>query len=298
MDLDRDNLLRTAFDAYLLQLNEEKQEPEENYLPYEADDIDICQWQSLGEEMVRDELREVINNLNHWHGSLRRWQAWNAVIKGYGTDEAWELRREFLEARAHHCLLMPSSIRDTLTFVATNSMHQVRLIISSGYRDYLDGDPKDSTERPRILTRRQKEKRLADLISIWPEAAEFMASLRKIDDQAYRNLTSDYRNRNTHSIGPRLGIGMTQAVVRSVEQTTELSRQPDGKYLLTPVPGKVSVCYGFGGTEPLDMEMARAANLDQYRRARKCYTQYRGLLTVGIASMPRKRTENIFAPDA
>lgn len=210
MSLARNKLLRTAFDAYLLQLNGDDLEPAENYLSYDFDGIDSYQWQALGDQMVKDELREITNNLNHWHGLLRRWHAWNTIIQPYGTDEAWELRREFLEARAHHCLLTPSSIRDTLTFVVTNSMHQVRLMASNGYRDYLEGDPENPSDKPKNLTRRQKEKRLADLISIWPDAPEFMASLQKIDDEAYRNVTSDYRNRNTHSIGPRLGIGITR----------------------------------------------------------------------------------------
>lgn len=285
MSTDRNNLLRTAFNAYLLKLNGDKLEPVEAYLPYDFDDIDAHQWHTLGDQMVKDELRELTNNLNHWHGSLRRWQAWNTIIQPYDPDDAWELRREFLEALAHHCLLTPSSIRDTLTFVATNSIHQVRLMASKEYRDYLEGDPKNPSEKPKHLTRRQKEKRLADLISIWPDAPEFMASLRKIDDEAYRNLTSDYRNRNTHSIGPRLGIGITSTVVRSVQQATMMSKQPGGKYMPTPIPGKMSVSYGFGGTEPLDMEKARAANLNQYRRARECYTKYRGLLSASLASM-------------
>jgi len=290
MNIARNNLLRIAFDAYLLQLDEGELEPAENYLPYDFDGIDSCQWQALGDQMVKDELREITNNLNHWHGSLRRWQAWNTIIQAYGTDDAWELRREFLEARAHHCLLAPSSIRDTLTFVATNSMHQVRLMASKGYRDHLEGDPENPSEKPKHLTRRQKEKRLANLISIWPDAPEFMASLRKIDDEAYRNVTSDYRNQNSHSIGPRLGIGITRTVVRSVKQATMMSKQPDGKYMLTPVLGKMSVSYGLGGTEPLDMEKAHAANLDQYRRARKCFNKYCGLLAVGLASMPLRQS--------
>ena len=109
---------------------------------------------------------------------------------------------------------------------------------------------------------------MADLISIWPESADFLASLHKIDDKAYRQATSNYRNLASHSISPRLGLGVTRAVVRSVEQATQMTRQPDGTYLPTPIAGKMSVRYDFGGTEPLDMEDARAANLEQYRRAR------------------------------
>jgi len=291
MSTDRNKLLRSAFDAYLLQLDGGELEPVENYLPYDFDGIDSRRWQLLGSEMVKDELREITNNLNHWHGALRRWQAWNTVIQPYETKDAWELRREFLEALVHYCLLAPSSIRDTFTFVATNSIHQVRLAASSGYRDCLEGDPNSPTEKPKHLTRRKKEKRLADLISIWSESTGFIESLRKIDDEAYRNVTSDYRNLNTHSIGPRLAIGVTRTVVRSVEQATTMSKQPDGTFLPVPISGKMSVRYGFGGTEPLDMETVHTANLNQYRCARECYTKYRALLTVGLVSMPLAQHE-------
>ena len=150
----RNNLLRTAFDAYLLQLGGKILEPSERYLPYDFDAIDCYQWNSLGKEMIKDELREITNNLNRWHGSLLRWQAWNNVIQPYDTEEAWELRQEFLETLAHHCLLTPSSIRDTFTFVATNSMHQVRLMSCNKYRDHLEGDPRNSDDKPKHLTRR------------------------------------------------------------------------------------------------------------------------------------------------
>lgn len=45
--------------------------------------------------------------------------------------------------------------------------------------------------------------------------------------------------------------------------------------------------YGFGeGIPPLDLEKAHAANLEQYRRARKCYESYRKLLATGMKAMP------------
>lgn len=282
MNPDKRNLLHVAFDAYLVRLCQGELEPSDNYLSYDFSSVDIPNWYSLGKELVKDELTEITNKLNHWQGSLRRWQAWNSVIKPYGTDEAWELRREFLEALAHICLLMPSSIRDAFIFVATNSMHQVRLLTSKGYGDYLEGDPKSPGEVPKHLTRRKKEKRLADLISTWSEAPDFMASLRKIDDEAYRNATSDYRNLNSHSIGPRLGIGLTRAVVRSVKQATTMTTNADGACSLVPTPGKMSVVYTFGGTAPLDMEKAFSANLEQFRCARTCYESYLQLLAAGL----------------
>lgn len=286
MSAEHKNLLRTAFDAYLVRLYSGGLDPLENYLPYDFDQVDRHQWQLLGDMMVKDELREITNILNQWEGSLHRWQAWNAVIGTYGEDEAWELRREFLEALAHRCLLQPSATRDAFTFIATNSMHQVLLALGNGYRDYLKGDPKTPEDKPRNLTRRQKEQRLSDLIVPWHEAKQFMAQLRQIDDVSYRETTSDYRNRSSHTIGPRLAIGDTQVVTRTVVPSTKMTKQVDGTFIPTPIPGKMAVEYGLGGTSPLDMEEARIANLNQYYRARTCYEHYRSLLAAGMAAMP------------
>ncbi len=119
-----------------------------------------------------------------------------------------------------------------------------------------------------------------------------MALLRAINDKDYENETSNYRNRHSHIIGPRLGLGHVRTVVRSVEEHTTMTKQPDGTYIDTPT-GMMVASYGFGGTPPLDLEKAHAANLEQYRRARKCYTSYRNLLEVGLSSMPLARQPQI-----
>ena len=152
--------------------------------------------------------------------------------------------------------------------------------------DYLQGDPKTSDEKPKYLNRKQKEKRLSKLISIWPEREKFMALLRAIDDKDYKNETSNYRNLHSHIIGPRLGLGHVRTVVRSVEEHKTMIKQSGGTYIDTPT-GLMVPSYGFGGgTPPLDLEKAHAANLEQYRRARKCYESYRKLLAVGMEVMP------------
>ena len=76
-------LLRRAFDAYLTRMDSGGLEPVANYLPFDFDEIKRRRWSMLGAAMVDDELCELTNILNHWQGSLIRWQAWYAVIKGY-----------------------------------------------------------------------------------------------------------------------------------------------------------------------------------------------------------------------
>ena len=279
------SLLRAAIDAYLMHRVRGTLEPSERPLPYDFDEIDRVQWRVLGHTMVVDELRELTNCMNEWQLSLRRWQAWNSVLLSFGEQDAWTVRREFVEVLAHYCLLQPSAVRDKFTFVVTNAMHQVHLASDVDYRDVLVGDPAEPGQRLRYPSRREKEERLAGVIKGFPGATPFLHKLRSLDDEACRQQISDYRNLVSHSIGPRLGIGLTRAVVRRVEPATELAQQPDGTFRLTPVAGRLAVSYGLGGTEPLDMESAWSVCFTQYRRARLCYDQYRALLRAGLAGM-------------
>ncbi|MBC3806136.1 hypothetical protein H8K52_02105 [Undibacterium seohonense] len=279
--------LRTAFSRHLSKLDAGDIEPKLDYLPYDFDGkIAERKWHVFGAMMVVDELREITNIINHWHGLLLRWHAWNKVIADYNEEDAWELRREFLEPLAHHCLLSPSAARDTLTFVATNSIHQLRLALGGGYKDHMDGDSAPG-KKPKYLTRARKEERLKNLVSPWIEGGALLLAIEAIDDNTYREATSDYRNRSSHAIGPRLALGHTQAVTRSVVPATKLKKQPDGTYKDELIPGKMSICYGVGGTPPLDMEQARKDNLVQYHRARHGYVIYRNLLFAEINKLPK-----------
>jgi hypothetical protein len=258
-----------------------------SYLPYDLDELDSVQWCQFGGMIVKDELRELINGLNQWYGSLRKWGAWNAVLASYGdVMDAWEIRMEFLEEKAHRCLYKPSSMRDTFTLLATNSMHQVCLASDPQYKDSLPSDPPDPS-KPHYLTRRKKEHFLAQQIESAPNSKEFLDALFKLDDVDYRTQTSDYRNRTSHAIGPRMGIGITNTVTRSIVQATELLEQPDKTFQLVPIPGKFNVQYGIGGTEPLDMFEALKANRNQFDRAKLCYFEYRKMLFRGLTRMPR-----------
>lgn len=277
MDSEVVNLFRSAIDAYLKEPRNAL-EPTSSYLPYDFDFIRNHEWYIHGEQMVEDELQELTNIMNRWCGDLQRWHAWNNVIRSYEKKKAWNVRREFVEALVHHCLLEPSAVRDRFTFVATNAFHQIRLSSEEGYKDRLEGDSKQPNDKPVFLSRRKKEERLAKVVSVWPESRAFLKSLAAINESSYRQATYDYRNRVNHAIGPRFGLGITQAVTRSVVQATQMKEQPDGTYRAEPIPGKLSVSYEFGGTQPIDLEEARRLNLKQYQLARECYHQYFELL--------------------
>jgi len=282
-------LLKSAFDQYVSLLFHESAEPLDpsgHYLAYEFDFLCNRKWHMLGEMMVACDLRELTNLVNRWKSLLHRWHAWNRVAASYDEDQAWELHHEFLEALAHDCLTRPSSMRDAITAVATNSLHQVRCALGNGYADRLDGDPSTPDSPHQHLSRAKKEKRLANIASIWSESKSFLAVLRSLDDASYRQQTSDYRNLTNHAIGPRLGVGITRTVTRVVIQATRMQEDADGSCREVEIPGQMAVCYGFGGTEPLDYEGARLANLEQFLRARDCYVKFMELLQSAVNSIP------------
>jgi hypothetical protein len=271
----------------LTQIADQLPEPTIDFLPYDFDFLKHRKWHLLAESMIECDLRELTNTVNHWHDSLKRWHAWNIVISKHNEDDAWVLRREFLEALAHECLLRPSSVRDMLTAVATSALHQVRLTLEHGYPDMLEGDPATPNGRGKHLTRRKKESRLASIASVWAEAKPFLEAIRKLDDSAYRSQTLDYRNLNSHAIGPRLGIGHTRTVTRLVVQATKLTEIGEGRFKEVAIPNKMTVSYGFGGTPPLNLEEARRINVQQFSSARSCYLLYRKLLEKVANDIPR-----------
>lgn len=224
--LNHAKLLRDAFDEYLVHVHELPLEPGGKPLDYNFDFIEGRKWHALADAMVQCDLRELTNLLNGWNSSLCRWHAWSMVLEDRSEEDAWELRSEFLDSLAHECLLSPASIRDTITTVATAAFHQVRLSTDRSYPDRLEGEPRTPDEKPRFLTRKQKEKRLARLVRAWPGSSSLIDALREINSPSYVLATQDYRNLTAHSIGPRLGVGHTRTVTRQVQQAQELRSRP------------------------------------------------------------------------
>lgn len=285
MNSEHVSFLRSAFEEYLYQLCNESLEPSGQVLDYDFNFLNNKKWSALGESLVGCEIRELTNLMNRWNSSLYQWHAWNKVLKTKNENEAWELRSEFVESLAYECLLKPSSIRDTFTSVATNALHQVRLSIEPSYTDFLKGDPTPIDKKPRYLNKKQKENRLIELIKNWQESKPFIRDLKQINSIDYIRKTSNYRNLVNHTIGPRLSIGHTRTVTRSVLPATKMEPADDGSYIKALVPDKMSVSYGFGGTPPLNIEEIRLSNFEQFKIARSCYLQYKALLKVAISSI-------------
>lgn len=286
MDYEYINLLRDSFEEFLRYLDEPL-EPDDPYLPYDFPYITAARWNFMANALLQDELREVTNRLHEWRDMLRRWHAWNRVVSLKEETPAWDLRREFMEPLMHTCLMMPSAMRDIFTFVGTNALHQVRLHLEPGYTDRLEGDPSAAVPTPRSLTRRQKETRLVQVARPLENTSDFIHAIRQLDSEDYRTKTSDYRNLNSHAIGPRIALGQTRMVTRRVVPATRMEPQEDGTGRIVEVPDRYVASYAIGGLQPLDIDTARTANVEQYTVARACFDFFTGILKSHADRLPR-----------
>ena len=280
------DFLRESFEEYL-QFLAEPLEPGDPHISYDYSYIVAAKWRFMADTMLQDELREVTNRLHEWHGMLRRWHAWNKVVSTREEMCAWNLSLEFMEPLMHKSLLMPSAFRDLFIFVGTNALHQLRLHIEPGYEDVLEGDPSAADPTPGPLTRRKKEARLARLAAPLSGAPAFLNLVRELDNKGYRATTKDYRNANSHAIGPRIALGQTRMITRQVVPATRMECQEDDTYRMVEIPGSNVASYGLGGMEPLDIETARIASLDQYHVARTCFDALITVVKTHASTMER-----------
>jgi hypothetical protein len=52
----------------------------------------------------------------------------------------------------------------------------------------------------------------------------------------------------------------------------------DGYFHAVAIPGQISISYGFGGTDPLDLNQVRGVNAQQFDVAVACFDHYVTLL--------------------
>lgn len=286
MTTEHNKFLLKACEDYLIHMDECDRG---NYLSFDFDFIKNKKWHTMGDSLVNDDLRDLTNIINRWQRYIYQWEAWNIVLKNKDEANEWDVRAEFVEPIVHQSLLMPSRIRDTFTSVSTSALHQIRLSIDNFYKDHLEGEQTNPGERPRFLNRRQKENRLFKLAKYWPESTSFITALQKINKEDYIEDTNNYRNLASHYIAPNLEMGETSLITRTVSPAKKIVPIGNNRYEEVNEPGKMSVCYGFGGTPPLNLKETHIKNLEQFNLARTCYIAYRDLLETSV-----KRIEESF----
>lgn len=282
-------LLKTAYADYIKFYLHGDLQPNLSYLKYDFDFINDKNIGSFGNEMIEADLREITNILNEWNHLLHRWYAWNKVLESYkgNRKDEWELESEFLKLIINKCLFTPSRIKDTFISIGIENFHQIRLASDENYKDEIRGyDPILPKLKPVYLTRRKKEKILRKVLSFC-EHTEFFNKLIVLNNDYYqKKLTGNYRNLNSHSIAPKITAGTVSPVIRTIKKMTRMQKNVDYSFSEVEVKNKISVVYSFGGTEPLDRNKLFAENVEEFKKARNCYHDFKNLLIKTIAEIP------------
>jgi hypothetical protein len=253
-------------------------------LPYDlVDAVGTVNWHMpVLDTLIAGDVRESLNEIHQWQSQLVSLRAWVKVVTSgkFGQDDAWTLRRDWVEPVATWCLLQPAATRDRLGNLATNVVHHGRVSTDATYEDRLAGD-----DNNRFLNRPERERQLRRIGQMTPALRAFINRLSALDDKAFRAQTFDFRNRASHSIAPRLEEGFTQMVKRRVGPSQALVMQPDGRYRMVPDTSRRVVSYGFGGTPPLALDVATELVAGEYKKARLAVAAYLDLVRDTIKGM-------------
>lgn len=184
------------------------------------------------------ELANIINDLTH---HVHRLRAWAAVVAPISDEQKLEATHEFIDVLGTVALGLPYAIKSRFAYAAAHLCHQAnRTKDLNGWKD----------EFP--------DKRALYLNDIEPMCAgwkRFRAFKRKVEPiagSAYKDGSADFRNAYNHRFSARFVLGMTSTVSRIKDASG-------------------AVCYGFGGTGPLDI--AGMADLLEIERDR-CYKAF------------------------
>lgn len=227
--------------------------------------------------MVTEDLRELLNLLNHWAMLLFSWSVWIDVLSQIEDDnDRWTLRLQTVDPIAFYCVYQPAATRDRFISVATSALHQGNLRSNiSGYTDVLRAD---ALSPGQFLRSREQRVQLAALGTHWASFGDFRIALERLNSRAYVKTTLNFRNCSSHSIAPKFEEGETNFVTRSIRPLQQLVEQPDGSSRLEEHPTRKIVSYGFGGPPPIRYSDVIEANRIEYQLAIGTLSAYQRLL--------------------
>ena len=244
------------------------------------------QWRiPIATTAIKTDLQDVTNQLNQWLGGLLTWRAWNEVAGRLEESERWLVHWQYVEPVAFHCMFQPSWARDCLGLFATQALHQMAMARDAKRPDRLPWDPSELGKTGRPPLRHAIERHLRVECGSWTGGERFFTALTRIDDEAHRLESFDFRNRSSHGIAPRFLIGVTGMVARSLQQAEQMRECSDGRFEAVPVPGKLAVTYGYGGIPPIDPGQAREVNFRQFERAKESFNALIEFLNLGMSTL-------------
>jgi hypothetical protein len=241
----KDVLYRRYLDAF------EAMSFEGQYMPYNWGRLPnslpgswlIYQW------MFDEFSREIANSINQLTDLNHRLKAWSAVTAAASEHENMTATFEFVEPLATVGLTLPSVIRSRIIFAVSHLCHQ-----ANRARDGISW--KDDLPLDTELHFNTADQYGAD----WQQYSTLKPRLEKVGDKNYQKATHDFRNSYNHRFSPRVVVGVTSRVTRTVNTQTK------------------RVIYGLGELQPLSLELVTDLLTAQCRNCYAAFGSFQNLI--------------------
>jgi hypothetical protein len=204
--------------------------------------------------MLDEHSREIANSINELSRYIRNIEALNIIIEGCDDDTRAKMVVEFIAPFTTLAINMPYVISYRLIYSISHLCHQSNL-----------------TKDPKRIDKFPLEKDIdfgvADqYCSLWKCYKKLKIALEKINDNKFKQITKDFRNKYNHRYSINIEIGLTEFVKRVVKD--------DGK-----------VIYRFGYTEPLKIDRLLPALKEQHANCLDAFGQYQKLINEQISAL-------------
>jgi hypothetical protein len=173
--------------------------------------------------IAKDNVRELLNTINGYYIDLTKLESWKSVLDTCEDEYRNDFIFEIIDPFASHTLNYPSLVKQKIIYAACMLSHQTSMLLDSTIQDC------DLAEH------RIKFDSLQKYSNQYNHINSLLTTLEQIDNQAFRDSTSNFRNLLHHRITPRIELGLSGLINRTVD-------------------GKSRVSYSLGGGSPLKLE--------------------------------------------
>lgn len=220
--------------------------PPEGYIPYDAHGIPPGmakgpEW-FLFASQAKELVREILNSVNQFYSQIIRLGAWSEVLEEYDGQEKFNIVVEIIEPFASHIINSVYMIKGRIAFVTSSLFHHTFCLFDTEWKDT---DFKES--KFYFVQVYGYLKKFKEYTGSSDTTYKLRSCLDQIDDEAFREITREFRGRFQHMIPPNIEIGLSGLVNRI-----------EGKN------GKIS--YGIGGQKPLSLNEILPALHDQHEK--------------------------------
>lgn len=158
--------------------------------------------------MAQDFTQELLNEINGFITDIRSLDAWSRVNNQCPKDHKADLAIEILGPAASSTINRVYVVKQRLIYVSFMLLHQTIMIIDPSRRDF------------HLCEKDIDINTLSQLNNTSINIAELIKSLRKIDDNSFRNKSKNFRNSYQHRIPPNIEIGLSSFVTRNDKDKT------------------------------------------------------------------------------